>query len=243
MSKKQDEVIEAHGLEDIGALFPPSSASEAVLLVAKVSMKLPVFWPVAAKVWFAQADTQFAIRSVTVSKAKLYHGVAVLPQEVASQNLILIRTPPTGDPYGVLRERLITLYMLNDYQPLEAQVSLPLSGDQKPSHLMNRMLALLPDDYKLDFILRGLFLRCLPLDVRSHLLHKKVSDPRALPESSFFFLAEPPLQRPAGEPSFLPCIEVSSPCEVSSLQAFSNPRSYVQISYSVWTLLVPQEAW
>ena len=47
---------------------------------------------------------------------------------------------------------------LNDYQCFEALISLPLSGDQKPSHLMNRMLALLPDDYKPDFILRGVFL-------------------------------------------------------------------------------------
>ena len=69
---------------------------------------------------------------------------------------------------------------LNDYQCFEALISLPLSGDQKPSHLMNRMLALLPDDYKPDFILRGVFLWRLPIDVRSHLLCKKVSDPQAL---------------------------------------------------------------
>ena len=121
-------------------------------------MKLPVFWPDAAKVWFAQADAQFAIRSVTVRKTKFYHAVAILPQDVASQILNLIRPPPAGDPYRVLHECLIMLYTLNDYQRLEALVSLPHSGDQKPSHLMNRMLALLPDDYKPDFILRGLFL-------------------------------------------------------------------------------------
>ena len=70
----------------------------------------------------------------------------------------LIHAPPARDPYGLLQERLITLYTLNDYKGFEALVSLPLSGDQKTSHLMNRMLALLPDDYKPDFILRGLFL-------------------------------------------------------------------------------------
>ena len=84
--------------------------------------------------------------------------VIALPQEVASQILDPIRTPPAGDPYEVLRECLIKLYMLNDYQRFEVLVSLPLSGDQKPSHLMNRNAALLPDDYKPDFILRGLFL-------------------------------------------------------------------------------------
>ena len=45
---------------------------------------------------------------------------------------------------------------------------------------MNRMLAHLPDDYKPDFILRGLFLRRLLINVRSHLLQEKVSTPRAL---------------------------------------------------------------
>ena len=143
-------------------------------------MKLPVFWPDAAEVWFAQVDTQFGTRNITVSKTKFYHVVAVLPQEVALQILDLIGAPPAGDPYGVLRECLITLYTLNDYQQFEALVSLPLSGDQKLSHLMNRMLALLPNDYKPDFILKGLSLRHLPIDVLSHLLREKVSDTQAL---------------------------------------------------------------
>ena len=169
-------MAEPAGLQDISNLFPPSAPSSPSP-VGNVLMKLPVFWPDAAKVWFALADEQFAIRSVTVSKTKFYHVVAVIPQEVASQILDLIRTPPVGDTYGVLGERLITLYTLNDYQCFKALVSLPLSGDQKLSHLMNRMLALLPVDYKPDFILRGLFLRSLPIDVRSHLLHEKVSNP------------------------------------------------------------------
>ena len=167
-------------LGDTNALFPPPADPVPGVAGAAVHMKLPTFWPDTAEVWFAQADAQFAIRNLTSSKTKFYHAVAVLPQEVASQILDLIRAPPSGDPYGVLRERLITLYTLNDYQRFEALVSLPLSGDQKPSHLMNRMLALLPDDYKPDFILRGLFLRRLPIDVRSHLLREKVDDPRAL---------------------------------------------------------------
>ena len=164
MSKKADPVIEeAPGLGDTEAIFPPTS--DAVPVAANISMKLPTFWPDVAEVWFAQGDAQFGIQKVTVSKTKFYHTVAVLPQEVASQILDLIHAHPARDPYGVLSERLITLYTLNDYQRFKALVSLPLSGDQKPSHLMNRMLALLPDDYKPNFILRGLFLQRLPIDV------------------------------------------------------------------------------
>ena len=169
-------------LGDTKALFPPSSASvpDAALTAATVSTAVSMtclFWHDAAEVWFAQANAQFVIRHVSSSKTNFYHSVAVLPQEVVSQILDLIRAPPAGDPYEVLRKHLITLYTLNDYQLFEVLVSLPLSGDQKLSHLMNRMLALLPDDYKPDFILRGLFLRRLPIDVRSHLLREKVSDP------------------------------------------------------------------
>ena len=76
----------------------------------------------------------------------------VLPQEVAAQIFDLIPAPPAWTPYKVLTDRLITLYSLNDYQRFKALVSLPLSGDQKPSHLMSRMLALLQDYYKPDFI-------------------------------------------------------------------------------------------
>ena len=111
------------------------------------------------------AKLKLSSRSViiSVSKTKFYHAVAVLPQEVVSQILDLIRAPPPGDPYEVLREWLITPYTLNDYQPFEALVSFLLSGDQKSLHLMNRMLALFPYNYKPDFILR-----------------EKVSDPGAL---------------------------------------------------------------
>ena len=106
------------------------------------------------------------------SKIKFYQSVAVLPQEVASQVLDLILAPTASDPYKVLREHLITLYMLNNYQCFEALVSLPLSGDQKPSHLMNRMFVLLPHKYKPDFISKGFFLQCLPINVHSQILEE-----------------------------------------------------------------------
>ena len=101
MSKKADKVIEPPEQEDISDLFPPS-APASPSPVANVSMKLPVFWPDAAEVWFAQADAQFAIRNVSVSKTKSYRAVAVLPQEVALQILDLLQAPPAGDPYEVL---------------------------------------------------------------------------------------------------------------------------------------------
>ena len=93
MSKKV-EVAAPPGLEDISTLFPPSAPS-LPSPVANGSMKLPALWPDAAEVWFAKADPQFRIRNVMVSITKFYHKVAVLPQEVTSQILDLIRASPS----------------------------------------------------------------------------------------------------------------------------------------------------
>ena len=44
-------------------ILPPT-----VPVANNVALKMPAFWPDATEVWFAQADPQFAIKAVTVSK-------------------------------------------------------------------------------------------------------------------------------------------------------------------------------
>ena len=72
---KVDETPELLGDSNADLLPPPSVPTVA----ASIALKLPVFWPEAAEVWFAQADAQFAIKNITVSKTKFYHAVASLP--------------------------------------------------------------------------------------------------------------------------------------------------------------------
>ena len=90
---KVDETPELLGDSNADLLPPPSVPTVA----ASIALKLPVFWPKAAEVWFAQADAQFAIKSIAVSKTKFYHAVASLPQDVAAQilDLILALLPET----------------------------------------------------------------------------------------------------------------------------------------------------
>ena len=72
-------------LPDATDILPPSAPPAPV--AANLALKLPVFWLKAAEVQFAQADAQFAIKTISVSKTKFYHAVASLPQDVASQIL------------------------------------------------------------------------------------------------------------------------------------------------------------
>ena len=60
--------------------------------------------------------------------------------------------------------------------PVNQIMSLPLSGDLLPSALLSRMRALLPIEHQECLFLRYVFLRQLPADVRSHLVHDKTVD-------------------------------------------------------------------
>ena len=55
-----------------------------------VSLKLPTFWNQQPRTWFAQAESQFAIRSVTSEVTKFHYVVAALDQETATRVLDVI---------------------------------------------------------------------------------------------------------------------------------------------------------
>ena len=143
-------------------------------------MKVPVFWPESAEAWFVQVEAQFALKGVTSSSTKFYYCISSFSQNTANQVLDLIKSPLSSDPYQALKNWLLKLFALDDYQRYEAITSLPLSGDMKPSKLMSSMLALLPIGHKPCFFLWGAFLKRLPANVRAHLLRDDFSDPISL---------------------------------------------------------------
>ena len=69
-----------------------------------------------------------------------------------------------------MKDRLIQLYNLSNYQTFEALINLPLTSDTTPSVLMSSMLNLYPKKFNPDFVFIGLFLRHLPQFIQDHLL-------------------------------------------------------------------------
>ena len=63
--------------------------------INSVSVKLSTFWPDKPQVWFVQAEAQFALRNVSSSLTKYYHVTAILPQDIATDVLDILRAPPT----------------------------------------------------------------------------------------------------------------------------------------------------
>ena len=80
-------------------------------------------------------------------------------------------TLPSEDPYQVLKEKLIEMYDLSDFQQAKLPMALPLAaGDVHPSELMDRMKALMPLE-ELDWpsiLFMHAFLTCLPNHICAH---------------------------------------------------------------------------
>ena len=147
--------------------------------IAAVALKLPTFWCERAEVWFTQAEAQFVTRNISNDETKFYYIVAALDQDTATRVLDLLRNPPTVDKYVTLKNRLIETFTLSESQCAARLLNMPGLGDDRPSHLMDRMLALL-GDHQPCFLFRELFLQHMPSDIRAHLVHAKLEDCRAL---------------------------------------------------------------
>ena len=151
-----------------------------------VALKLPTFWTHQPRVWFAQAEAQFRLREITVDDTKYSYLLAALPEEVAVRALDFIESmahSESGSKYEDLKSRLLGTFTPSDYERAGMLINGPDLGDDKPSVLMDKMLALLGNHEPCLFFKR-LFLDRLPAGIRAPLLHSEEKDMRKLAEKA-----------------------------------------------------------
>ena len=187
-----------------------------------VALKLPGFWTHQPRVWFAQAEAQFTLRGITVDGTKYSYLVAALPEDVAVRALDYIESmvdSNSQEKYKGLKDRLLATFTPSDYERAGMLINGPNLGDDKPSALMDRMLALL-GDHKPCLLFKRLFLERLPVEVRAPLLHSSEKDMRKLAE-----LADLTWQGLKGSPGLLTnAVSTSSEAEVNRIaKGKSNP--------------------
>ena len=150
-----------------------SDDNSEVTTTMPAQVKLPEFWPLKAALWFARADAEFSVKGVTTEVTKYSYTVAALPVEVADRVTDEILSPDPTTPYTNLRQRLLDTYTLDDYQRACSLLDMPARSSEKPSALLDAMLAFLPEEVSRDepgWLFKNLFLRRLPVEIRAHLM-------------------------------------------------------------------------
>lgn len=160
----------------------PAAGEAAAAVITAVGVKLSDFWTDDPNMWFQHAEAQFIDARITVSSTKYYKVLGKLPAVVLKsvRDVVLGITATTADPYKQLKRRLVKSFAPSKWQQIFLLLHHPDIGDRRPSHLMDAMLALLPEGETPGLIFQGLFLERLPQDMRDHLTTRKFDDVRAM---------------------------------------------------------------
>uniref|UniRef100_A0A5S6Q225 RNA-directed DNA polymerase n=1 Tax=Trichuris muris TaxID=70415 RepID=A0A5S6Q225_TRIMR len=143
-----------------------NSTVATVHTTAALAVKLPQFWPHSARLWFAQAEAQFALARITVSMTKFHHAIASLPDSVAAEVEDLLE--PYGDaPYEYVKAKLLERFTSTTDERFRSLVDPHPIGDQRPSQILREMRRMAPGmiDPNSPFF-RQLFLNRLPPNVQ-----------------------------------------------------------------------------
>jgi hypothetical protein len=156
----------------LAGMPPPPVPTPPTVNVNAVAIKLPEFWPADPQTLFHQAEAAFRRSNITTSFTKYDHVLIKLPTDVVMsvRDLVNSMQPNTPDAYEQLKARFTASYGKTKWQQVNALLDMPQLGDRRPSHLLNKMLALLPTRENKDgAIFLGIFLHKLPTTMRDHL--------------------------------------------------------------------------
>jgi hypothetical protein len=124
---------------------PVPTTDAAGQKAAGVTMRLPPFWPDSLREWFALAEAQFSLASVTDERTKFDLVLTQMDKKCAKEVTDIIISPPQRNPYTKLKTELIN--RLSPSRELRARQLLATEeiGDRKPSQFLRHLRSLAPD--------------------------------------------------------------------------------------------------
>ena len=160
----------------MASLVTPTSYNGIVTnmsTVDAVSLKLPTIWTAGPSAWFAQVESQFALRGVTQDDTKYHHVVASLDNSTAQRTLSILVSPPATEKYQLIKLFLTSAYELPDYERAAALFNMSGLGDYKPSQRMDNMLTLL-GEHRPCFSSNICFYNNCPITSEPHWPHQRL---------------------------------------------------------------------
>lgn len=132
-------------------------------------VRLAPFWTHNPRVWFTQAESAFNTCFVMEERMKFDLVVAQLQEETLQHVQSIVEAPEMLErPYQVLKLRLLEAYQPDKWELVSRILHFREMGDQKPSQLMDQMLAILPRGEEPGLLFKGIFLDRMPADLRAH---------------------------------------------------------------------------
>ena len=133
--------------------------------VSRSEVKMPKFLLDQPAVFFVMTESQFALRNVTSDDAKYHRVVSALPPEVVSRIVDLVTAPPATNKYDAIKQRLTASYAKTPTERATRLLEIADLGGRSPLALLDEMRNLSRGE-DIEFLLRAIFLRALPEEVR-----------------------------------------------------------------------------
>lgn len=139
--------------------------SEETVMVNRVGVRVPPFYPSKPSLWFASLESQFVLAGITTDSTKYHYAISYLePQHIEIVEDI-VAAPTAPDKYEQLKTELVKRLTASREKQVHQLLHHEELGDRKPSQFLRRLKTLagegVPDDF-----LRTLWSSRLPSSVQ-----------------------------------------------------------------------------
>ena len=144
--------------------IPDSSAGGYIY---RPAVRLPPFWPDRPGLWFAQAEAQFDLATVTSERTKFKYVISQLEYRNAAEVEDIIVVPPKVEPSTTLKSELVRRLSSRD-QRVRQLLTHEEMGDRKPYQFLRHLKSTAP--YVPDDFLRSIWSNRLPPHIQTILV-------------------------------------------------------------------------
>ena len=133
--------------------------------VSKLAFKAPPLWKNDVELWFIRIEASFKTSGISLEETKFYNVIASLDADTLVCVRDIVSSPPTENPYTILKARIIKQYTQTESSRLRTLLQDLQLGDRKPSQLLLEMQNL-ADKKISDEVLKEIWLQRLTVNLQ-----------------------------------------------------------------------------
>ncbi|CAG4967877.1 unnamed protein product [Colias eurytheme] len=156
-------------------------APNSQILINKVSIRVPPFWPDRPALWFATLEAQFHLNGITQELTKYYYAISQLDPKSAAEVEDIIITPPKDKPYSTIKNVLTSRFSESYEEKVRRLLEKEDIGDRKPSSFLRHLKSLAGTAFP-EPLLKTIWMSRLPPHIQGILTAQNLQCPEDLGE-------------------------------------------------------------